>query len=205
MNFIEFRNKWHALGCINVNQIYAWRPEFERSNLNQWMKKGYIVKLRKEFYAFSDYLEMPGFARYVANRIYLPSYVSLHSALSFYGMIPEEVVQLTSVTSLKTKQFLNPFGQFAYHNVKPEMMFGYELRPMDECHSILMATPEKALLDLLYLYPFYKTPRDMEELRLDEDFLTDDFDRERFTGFADRLGRRSLIRRADILLKTYGL
>jgi hypothetical protein len=52
----------------------------------------------------------------------------LHTALAFYGIIPEAVVQVTSVTSLKTASFRNEFGEYSYKNVKENLMFGYELK-----------------------------------------------------------------------------
>jgi len=53
-------------------------------------------------------------------------------------------------------------------------MFGYELKEMDEYRRLMFATPEKALLDLLYLYPFYNSEKEMEELRIDEYYLRED-------------------------------
>ena len=112
--------------------------------------------------------ESTEFALHFANVIYKPSYISLHTALSFYGIIPEAVPQITSVTTLKTIRFSNDFGEYSYKNIKPEMMFGYDLMEMEGGRRIMFATPEKALADMLYLYPFYDTEREIEELRLDE-------------------------------------
>lgn len=63
--------------------------------------------MRNEYYAFLEFRQVPESARVVIRIIYKPSYISLHSALCLYGMIPEEVVQLTSVTTLKTAKFEN--------------------------------------------------------------------------------------------------
>jgi len=65
-------------------------------------------------YTFSDFLGKPDCAYLFANKMYQPSYISLHSALAFYGIIPEAVVQITSVSSMKTAFFRNPFGEFSY-------------------------------------------------------------------------------------------
>ena len=100
MDYLSFRNHLYAQGCFNINQVLLWEKDFDRNNLTRWCRRGLLVKLRNEHYAFPEYRQMPGFSRIVANRIYSPSYVSLQSALSFYGMIPEEVIQLTSVTTL---------------------------------------------------------------------------------------------------------
>jgi len=191
--------------CFNLNQIYAVQPDFERYNLVRWKKKGYLVALRNGFYTFSDFLSKPDYAYFFANKMYQPSYISLHSALAFYGMIPEAVVQITSVSSLKTAFFTNPFGQFSYQTIKNNLMFGYDLKPMDNRRNLLFATPEKALLDLLYLYPFYKTEQDMEELRLDEDFMQEDFNRNLFGEFLQKFENKALDNRVKTLLKVYEL
>lgn len=205
MSYLEFYAQWHPFGCFNIQQVYAWRPNFNRHNLRNWEKKGYIAKLKKEFYAFTDCKTVPDFSRYIANRLYMPSYISLHSALSFYGMIPEAVIQYTSVTTLKTNKFQNLFGDFSYQTIKPALFFGYEPKPMADGRSILFATPEKAILDLLYLYPFYKTEQDMLELRLDEDFMEDDFNLERFNEYLKIANSPELASRAQTLLKAYSL
>ena len=134
-------------------------------------KKGYLIRLRQGYFAFAEYKGKSDYGFYFANRMYRPSYISLHTALAFYGVIPEAVVQITSVTSLKTASFTNDFGEFAYRNLKERLMFGYDLKSMADKRTILLATPEKALLDLLYLYPFYNNEEEMEALRLDDDFL----------------------------------
>ena len=203
MVYLTFREQMYPMGCFNTNQVLLWEEGFDRSNLTRWCKKGLLVKLRNEYYAFPEYKQVPDFVRYVANRIYSPSYISLHSALSFYGMIPEEVVQLTSVTTQKTARFVNDFGTFNYQNVKEGMFFGYEIKKMQNGRGLMFATPEKALLDLLYLNPYYKTEQDMEELRLDEDFMQNEFNRERLEGYLSKAGSKTLERRMKLLLKVY--
>lgn len=98
------------LGCFNIHQVYAWKPGFDRNNIVRWTKVGQLIRLRQGFYTFPEYKQKPDFTLYFANRIYLPSYVSLHTALAFYGLIPEAVVQVTSVTSLKITSLSNDFG-----------------------------------------------------------------------------------------------
>ena len=205
MDFLTFRERLSPMGCFNVNQVRLWEPDFDRNCLTRWCRKGLLVKLRNEWYAFSEYKQVPDFDHYIANRIYAPSYVSLHSVLSFYGMIPEEVLSLTSVTTLKTAKFENAFGTFSYQNVKESLFFGYELKTMLNGRTILFATPEKALLDLLYLNPFYKTEEDMEQLRLDEDFMQTQLNRDCLMQFLSLMGSHALEQRVNLLLKVYGL
>ena len=205
MDFWTFRERMFPLGCFNINQVLLWEPDFDRSNLTRWCRKGRLVKLRNEHYAFPDCLEEPGFHRYVANRIYMPSYISCHSAMSFYGMIPEEVMIITSVTTLKTAHYENPFGCFHYHNVKPMIYFGYEPKATAAGRSVLMATPEKALLDLLYLNPYYVTEQDMEDLRLDDDYMHNELNMSRLAEYLSHFESKTMELRVKTLIKTYDL
>jgi len=84
-------------------------------------------------------------------------------------------------------------------------MFGYDLREMEGGRRIMFATPEKALIDLLYLYPFYNSERDLEELRLDESYMEDDLNAKRLTEFSDRIGSKALSNRIEMLRKAHNL
>lgn len=190
------------LECFNTNQVFAWKPDFEKNNLWEWTRKGLLIKLRNGYYTFPELKNKPGFQFLLANRIYRPSYISLYTALSFYGLIPEAVVRITSITSLKTAKFNNRFGEYSYQTVRSDLFFGYELKPFDE-RSILFATPEKALLDLLYLNPFYKTESDFQNLRLDEDFMQSSLNISLFQDYLKQFGGLSFSKRANLLLKTY--
>ncbi|MFA7493897.1 MAG: hypothetical protein WCZ43_10340 [Proteiniphilum sp.] len=205
MTFLEFKNKMFDLACFNIYQIYAWQPGFDRNNLTRWTKKGYLVRLRQGYFAFSEYKNKPDYSLYFANRIYRPSYISLHTALAFYGIIPEAVVQISSVTSLKTASFANDFGEYSYSSVKENLMFGYGLKSMADNRTIQFAVPEKALLDLLYLYPFYNNEQELEELRLDEDYLQDDLNKDLLMDFCAKFQNKALDGRIRLLFKTYGL
>ena len=205
MNYLEFRSRMVDLGCFNTHQVYAWKPEFDRNNFVRWTKKGLLIRLRQGYYTFPEYKRQPDYTLYFANRIYRPSYISLHTALAFYGLIPEAVVQVTSVTSLKTASFENEFAAYDYRTVQQELIFGYVQKPMADSKTLLLAQPEKALLDLLYLYPFYTSEQDMEELRLDEDFLEEEFDFNRLEEYKARFKNKALEKRVRIFLNTYGL
>ena len=205
MNFIEFRRKMFDLACFNINQVYAWQPDFNRNNLVRWTNRGLIIRLKQGYYTFPEYKGKADYPFYFANRIYRPSYISLHTALSFYGMIPEAVVQITSVTSLKTASFSNAFGEYSYQSEKKELMFGYDLRPMEDGRTLMFAQPEKALLDLLYLYPFYDSTQELEELRLDESYLNEDLSRDILQEYTSRFENKALEQRVQRLIITYGL
>ncbi len=190
-------------GCFSIHEIYAWDPDFDRNNFVRWSQKGYLIRLRRGLYSFAELQSVPEMATYFAARIYKPSYISLHSALSHYGLIPESVSRITSVTSLKTAAFRNEFGEYAYKSVREDLMFGYEPRRLANGRVAPCATREKALLDLLYLYPFYKTEQELSDLRLDRDILHEDLDRAQWESMLGRFHSRALERRARLLAKVY--
>jgi len=203
MNYLDFRERFIEPGCFSTNQVLACYPTFQRNNLTRWCAKGLLVKLRQGYYAFAERLSKPGFLYYISNYIYKPSYISTHSALAFYGIIPEAVAQLTAATSLKTQSFTNSAGHFVYQRIKPQLLFGYEQKS-GAPYSFAIALPEKALLDLLYLYPAYQTAEDMDDLRLDADFMQTELDAERLQNFTQRFGSKQLNRRIEILRSIYG-
>lgn len=191
------------MGCFSVNQVRAILPTFNRSNLYQWQQAGYIVSLRQGWYAFADYVQQPDYARYFAGKMCAPSYISLHSALSFYGIIPEAVVEITSVTTQKTCRYENAFGQFSYQTIRPRLFWGFEPKTMRDGKQYMMATPEKAIIDLLYLYPQYATVEEMRELRLDEEWMQGELDKERLMGYVERVGSMVITKRVRLLLTAY--
>ena len=200
-------------GCFSIHQARLYFPDFDRNSLTRWTNSGLLVRLRQEWYAFPEMLQRPDFARYIAGRIYRPSYISLHSALSFYGIIPEAVTDITSVSTLKTGRFDNAFGRYSYQHVKPELFFGYKPVTMPASVGVinapqqawLLAHPEKALLDLLYLNPFYDNEEDLLQLRLDEDYMTAELDLSRLSEYRQRIASKALDKRVGKLLKIYDL
>ncbi|OGC07353.1 hypothetical protein A2230_09005 [candidate division WOR-1 bacterium RIFOXYA2_FULL_36_21] len=117
--------------------------------LSSWQKNGYIVKIKNGVYAFSKRIdEISG--EEVAQKIYSPSYLSYEKALYFYGFIPEMVYAFTLATPKTTRTFENEFGKFIYHNIKRSLFFGY-VSMQGKSESYLVAEPEKAILDFLYL------------------------------------------------------
>ncbi len=205
MNFHMLRDQFNDLGCFTTSQVYAWNPDFDKNNLSNWTAKKLIIKLRNGFYIFPEYAKKPNFNLYIANRIYRPSYVSLHSALAFYGIIPESVVQVTSVTTLKTADFTNTLGTYSYQRIKPTLYFGFDTKTLSDGRVSFLASPEKAILDLLYLYTFYNTEGEIRELRLDEDFLSNELNIELLKNYTKKFQSKAVEKRIKILLNTYAV
>jgi predicted transcriptional regulator of viral defense system len=213
ISYLEFRERLLPEGCFSIYQAMAFFPSLDRNNLTRWSHKNLLIKLRQGWYAFPETLQRPDFSRYIAGRIYRPSYISTQMALSIYGMIPEAVTSITSVSTLKTARFENRFGQYTYQNVKPSMFFAYRPVELPAATSALnapkqtwmIAEPEKALLDFLYLYPFYDSESELEQLRLDEAYMEDELDVRKLSEYQARIGCKSLDRRIKKLLKIYDL
>lgn len=153
-----------AFPNFSVREIEKYFPGFDSRRLVEWQEKGYIQKLRNRYYCFSDQEITEPFLYYTANELYRPSYVSIESALSRYGFIPEGVFQITSCTTLKTNSFNTPVGSFAYRHLKPSLFFGYQLEEWND-HRYAIAEPEKTLIDYLYLHHEVKEIEDIEALR----------------------------------------
>ncbi|MDR2146497.1 MAG: hypothetical protein LBE91_08585 [Tannerella sp.] len=204
MNYLNFRNRFIELGAFSTYQVKAAFPNISPNNLTRWQQEGFIVKLRRGFYAFQESILQPNFSLFLSNFIYKPSYVSLHTALAFYGIIPEAVTQITAVSSLKTAEFRNEAAQFSYKKIKPDLFFGYEQKTFGN-RSISIATPEKAILDLLYLYPFYNTESEIENLRFDEDFIQKELNIGKLGLYLDKFNNKKLTKRIEIFTDLYDI
>ncbi len=195
----------YRFGCFTNQQVNTVFSGFDRNNLTRWVKKRWLIRLRKGLYTFPEYKQKTGYIYYFANKIYSPSYISLHTALGFYGLIPEAVLDMTSITSLKTATFENEFGNFVYKSVKEDLFFGYDLKKSSENIEIKLAKPEKAILDLLYLYPFYNNEKEIKELRFDEYFLNNEFDLKLLKEYSARFKNKALDKRTRKFIKAYDL
>lgn len=205
MNYIAFRERFHSFACFSNEQVKASFPGFDRGNYASWLGKGYIKRLRRSWYAFADVADVPGICDYFAGKLYSPSYLSCEYVMARVGLIPESVVQYTSITSLKTASFKNDFGEFFYRSVKPQLMFGYGVETVGDGLPVQVATPAKALCDFLYLNAQYDTLDEIEALRLDSDVLEDICREGKLDCVADRFGSHSLKRRIGMVKEVYSI
>ena len=113
-------------------------------------RDGQLIRLKRGLYVVSSEVSgKPINACLCANHIYGPSYVSQQWALRWYGLIPEKVYTMTSVTTKRTRMFENSLGRFTYEQVKPEY-FAIGINSMEEDGvTFMMASREKALCDLI--------------------------------------------------------
>ena len=142
-------------------------PEVVRMQLARWMKSGRVHQLRRGLYMIAPpYQKVKPHPFLVANRLQRASYVSGQSALAFYGLIPEVVPVTLSVTAGRPENLDTPLGAFEFRHVKPGLLRGYRMTDLGLSQQALVATLEKALLDLVYLQPGGDAPNYIHELRL---------------------------------------
>lgn len=159
--------------------------------LTLWVKKGHLLKLKNGIYAFNkDYERIK--SEEVAAALYQPSYLSMESALSNYGFIPEMVYAHVCVTAKTNRTFDNSFGRFIYRHLKSELFWGYrEVKTGTGWY--LMAEPEKAVLDYLYLnLSKIRGESDFENLRLNRERLNESIDREKFLRYQEAFGIKKM-------------
>ena len=138
-------------------------------------KDGQLIRLKRGLYVVnSEVSGKPINACLCANHIYGPSYVSQQWALRWYGLIPEQVYTMTSVTTKHTRMFENVLGRFTYEQVKPEY-FAIGVNSIEEDGiSFMMASREKALCDMI-LHDSYLPQKSVKGLwqYLEEDIRFD--------------------------------
>jgi hypothetical protein len=124
-----------------------------RDKITDLLREGQIIRVKKGLYIFGpDYRKRPYSREILANLIYGPSYISLEYALSYYGLIPERVESLTSVTTGRSKTFTTPVGLFTYRMIPlPVFQTGMTRIELDDGGAFLIATPEKALVDKIFI------------------------------------------------------
>jgi predicted transcriptional regulator of viral defense system len=142
-------------------------PNDVRRQMSRWTDAGRLYQLRRGVYALAPpYQKVKPHPFLIANRLVRGSYVSCQSALAQYGMIPEYVPVVTSVTTARPAHWQTPLGEYDYRHIQPKRLRGYQRLDLGGVQWALVATPVKALLDLIYLFPGGDTPGYLRELRL---------------------------------------
>jgi len=138
-----------------------------RRQLSRWRKAGQLYQLRRGLYTLAPpFQKVKPHPFVLANRMARGSYVSCQSALAHYGLIPEYVPVIVSVTTARPGRWETPLGIFEFHHIKTDWLRGYRLIELGGGQKASVASPEKALLDLIHLHPGGDSPQYLRELRL---------------------------------------
>jgi hypothetical protein len=142
-------------------------PGYIRRQLSSWIDAGKIIQLRRGLYVLaSPFQKTSPHPFQVANCFKQPSYVSYQSALAYYGLIPEGVYTTVSATTRRPGKWVTALGTFQYHHVLPNWFSDYISLDLGGQQSAFIASPEKALLDLVFLTSQGDSPSFLDELRL---------------------------------------
>lgn len=200
MQYIEVKQELKDFITISGRDILKHDPDFHIQRLSEWQDKGYLQKISKGYYIFSDLKINEQTLFIIANNIFDPSYVSLEMALSYYGLIPESVYEITSVTSRKSYKVLSSVGRFSYHHIKPELMFGYKLVSFGD-HCFKMAEVEKAILDYFHMNSRLANEGEFEELRINQELFLEKVDLEKMNRYLAEFKNKSLEKRISKFMK----
>lgn len=149
-----------------------------RDKVTLLLKNGSIIRVKKGIYVFGPLFQKKAISLELASSIiYSPSYISLEYALSYYGLIPERVHVITCISLLRSKTFRTPLGTFSYSK-RPVSIYPLGLVSMQFAQEgcYLMASPEKALIDLISQMKEISIIEDMrdylyENLRMEQSSL----------------------------------
>lgn len=159
-------------GITNQQTLYKKIQRLgERALTKRLIKGKYLFLLNKP----SDFT--------LANFLYQPSYLSLESALSFYGIMAGFPYQITSITVKKTRTFIIDGKEYQYIKIDKNLFWGYEKK-----EDFLIAEQEKSLLDFLYLV--FKGLRDLDLEELDLSSI----DRKKFKKYFPMIKNRSFLK-----------
>ena len=172
------------IGVIPINKdiLYSSYNDLKRPDekISELERKRFIIRVKRNLYVVSPKVHNQEISReLVANHLYNPSYISLESALSYYGLIPERVYSVRSVCTKLYKKYDTPLGHFEYIKM-PENYFpiGINQEIIENQYAFLIATPTKAICDMIIATPNLRLQSVkamqsylIEDLRIDFDIL----------------------------------
>jgi len=142
--------------------------KFPKNKISDMGKNGEIIRLKKDLYVRGRATISK---ELVANHLYGASYISLETALAYYGMIPERVYTVRSITIRRAKTFSTPLGYFEYKTVSAAYFsIGIHQEIVDNQYAFLIATPTKAICDMIVVTPNLR----LQSLKAMENYLTED-------------------------------
>jgi len=207
MKYTDFKSKMRRFPII-TGTLLSHLDEDERilrNQLSRWQNQELLIKLRKGLYLLNrDDRSIQPSKFFLANQIVFPSYVSLESALAYYRLIPEVVYRVTNVTTAKPVQYRTQEGAFSFRHLKSNLFFGFKKECDEAGFDFLIAEPEKAFLDFLYLNLAKFLPADTEIF--EESYRFANFEMlqaDRLRSYAVRFGSKKLLRVVKLFIDAY--
>ncbi len=202
MIILDFLEKLKPLGVFSRADLEVIYPDLDLRRLYEWQLKGYILKLRNSWYCLPEFLNEPYSTWMIANAVHSPSYVSLESALAFYGILPEGVYMCTSVCTTRTLRINMAGHEYEFARLKEKNYTGYRLEDTGtNARRVRIADPEKALVDFFHLRSGYSSEKEIRDLRFDVAALDGGLNRDKLFSYVDLYGMRTLENKLKILLK----
>ena len=203
MKIAELASRVAPFGLFRTGQILSGEPNpaSVRRQLVRWTKSGHILQLRRGVYVLrKPYAALEAHPFAAANALKKASYVSLQSALSHHGMIPEFVPVTTSVTTGRPEEIDTAVGRFQFRHMSPSRFFGFVEIEVSVEQVVLIATPQKALVDLLYLTAQSDQVAYLRELRVER---PESFDPGMFESTADLMDSDKVVRAVNRLIRQW--
>ncbi len=199
MTFLKFKKQFDKYIIFSTQEIKKYYPNFNKMNLLTWQKKGYLQKNRNSWYSFTDITINETTLYYMANKIYKPSYISLETALHYYGIIPEAVFFISSISTVKTQKFKTKQSLFTYSNLKKDVFLGYKLIQTKN-YTFKIAEIEKTILDFLFLRPQIKTYEDIIALRWNKQILQEKINLQKMMNYTTIYNSKTLTKKIKIFI-----
>jgi hypothetical protein len=181
---LEFRKliKNYTEAPLSRHLLLQKLRDYKRPNdkIHELINNGDLISLKRGLYVAGPNADLPIPESFlIANNLRGPSYVSLESALSYLGFIPERTYEISSVTTKSSKKFRTPLGRFDYQKLPtPYYAFGIQWMQLKPGQYALMASPEKAVCDKIVLTPHINLRSIkqtvaflFDDMRMDEELL----------------------------------
>lgn len=198
MELIDLIERLGDLPIVNTELLFTGnaKPNSIKVQIARWHKAGKLIQLRRGIYLLAEpYRKVKIYEPFIASVLNKPSYISLEKALEFHGLIPEAVPVYTSVTTKRPGKFETKIGVFDYRHIHVNLFWGYE-SVAHHNQTAFIASPEKALLDFIYLKAPKVTMEYLTELRLQN---MDKFSTHQLTEYAARFGKKKVMNAAKMI------
>ncbi len=166
MKYIEKIRQLETFNLSTLSELTNLKGKSLYKLVGRRVKDNTYIQLKKGLYTTKFYIENNNTLLYkekIANRLKIPSYLSLEYMLSKYSILTESVYTFTSISTKKTNTYKNTLGIYSYRNLTKRLFIGYFIE-----NDVYYATKAKALFDYLYL----KSDNiDISSLRLNLDEL----------------------------------